>query len=305
MAEGNLIQPFMVHETDVRGRFVRLGSELDEIMGRHNYPQPIAKLLAELLALAGVLGSALKFDGVLTVQINGEGAVRLMVADVTSSGAIRGYAQYDEASLQQLMDDPLAGDNYSVPQLCGKGYLAFTVDQGKHTERYQGIVELTGSSLADCIQHYFGQSDQVDMVVKIAAKQESNKWRAGAMLLERLPEIGGQASGDLEESEESWRRAVIFMSSARDDELLDGNLKATDLLYRLFHEDGVVVFGPIEIKFACRCDESRLASVLMTLPADDLESCKVDGKITSSCEFCSNVFEFDDEKLSYYRSLNA
>ena len=143
------------------------------------------------------------------------------------------------------------------------------------------------------------------MTVKIAAGKTDRGWRAGAIMLQRLPEIGGQALGDREESEEIWRRAVIFMSSAKDGELLDKNLQPNDLLFRLFHEDGVVVFEPVELKFACRCNEGRLADVLMTLPPEDLENCKVDGKITSSCEFCASLFEFDDEKLDYYRSLSA
>ena len=299
----NLIQPFLVHQTDVRGRLVRLGSQVDEIMSRHNYPEPVARSLAELLALAAVLGSALKFEGILTVQTKGDGAVSMMVADVTSVGAIRGYAQYDEALLADAMQKNPDASSLSIPQLMGAGYLAFTVDQGEHSERYQGIVELTGSTLADCIQHYFSQSDQVDMVVRLAADLTDKGWRAGAITLQRLQEIGGNADGDLEDSKEIWRRSVIFMSSVKNEELLDTELDAGGLLYRLFHEDGVVVYDPIELKFACRCDESRLAQVLSTLDEEELEDCKVDGKISSQCEFCRNLFVFDDEKLAYYRSL--
>ena len=299
----NLIQPFLVHETDVRGRLVRLGSELDAVMSRHDYPEPVARLLAELLALAAVLGSALKFEGVLTVQTKGDGAVNMMVADVTSSGAMRGYAQFDQALLSEAVEKHSDNSKMSIPQLMGAGYLAFTVDQGDHTERYQGIVELTGATLADCIQHYFSQSDQVDMVVRLAADLTEHGWRAGAITLQRLPEIGGKAKGDLEDSQEVWRRSVIFMSSVKDEELLDRDLDARGLLFRLFHEDGAVVYDPIDLKFSCRCDETRLAQVLLTLGQAELEDCKVDGLISSQCEFCRHLFVFDDEKLAYYRSL--
>lgn len=301
----NLIQPFLVHQTDVRGRLVRLGSELDEIMSRHDYPEPVARLLAELLALAAVMGSALKFDGILTVQTKGDGAVKMMVADVTSDGAIRGYAQFDEDLLAGILKSHSEGDFLSVPQLMGAGYLAFTVDQGEHTERYQGIVELTGSTLADCIQHYFSQSDQVDMVVRLAAGLTDQGWRAGAITLQRLPEVGGVAGGDLDDSKEVWRRSVIFLSSVKNEELLDPELDASGLLFRLFHEDGTVVYDPIELKFSCRCDESRLAHVLLTLGQQELDDCKVDGAVSSQCEFCRQLFVFDDEKLAYYRSLQG
>jgi molecular chaperone Hsp33 len=302
-ATDNLILPFLVHETDVRGRLVRLGSEVDDILSRHAYPEPVATLLAEMLTLAASLGSALKFDGILTVQTKGDGAIKMMVADVTSDGALRGYAQFDEEKLQTVLAQEPEKTDYSVPQLMGAGYLAFTVDQGDNTERYQGIVELEGAKLSDCIQHYFSQSDQVDMVVKLAAGKGEAGWRAGGITLQRLPEIGGEATGNFEESQETWRRAVVFLSSVKDLELLDPELPSENLLYRLFQEDGVMVFDAIKLKFSCRCDENRIATVLMALSADELEDCKVDGLISSQCEFCRNIFEFDDEKIAYYKSL--
>src|SRR5208282_6887595 len=135
----DLVQPFQIDPFQLRGRLVRLGPLLDEILTRHAYPAPVAQLLGEAIALAVALARALKYDGVFTLQTKGDGPIRLMVADVTTAGAVRGYAQIDAA---RLAATPSAGAGAPVPRLLGSGYLALTVDQGEHTDRYQGIVEL-------------------------------------------------------------------------------------------------------------------------------------------------------------------
>ena len=167
----DLVQPFQIDSSGLRGRLVRLGPALDEILTRHAYPEPVAMMLGEAIALAAALAGALKYEGVFTLQTKGDGPIGMLVADVTSAGALRGYAQYDAGKLAKaIATSPggATGIGDSVPRLLGAGHLAFTVDQGEHTDRYQGIVELQGSTLAECAHHYFRQSEQVEAGLKVA-----------------------------------------------------------------------------------------------------------------------------------------
>src|SRR5579859_395761 len=172
----DLIRPFQIDAHALRGRLVRLGPVFDRVVDQHGYPEPVAVMLGEAMALAALLAGALKYEGIFTLQTKGDGPITLMVADVASSGAVRGYAQFDPAALERV-----TAPGNSVPRLLGGGYLAFTVDQGEHTERYQGIVELAGATLAECAHHYFRQSEQVQAGIKLAVGRlaEGGAWRAG------------------------------------------------------------------------------------------------------------------------------
>jgi molecular chaperone Hsp33 len=292
----DLVQTFQIEPFALRGRLVRLGPAIDSILTRHAYPAPVATMLGEALALAVALAGALKFDGVFTLQTKGDGPIKLMVADVTTAGAIRGYAQFDAARL-----DAGPATLGPVPRLLGAGYLALTVDQGEHTERYQGIVELQGSTLAECVHHYFRQSEQVEAALKVAIAQvpdESGvkRWRAGALMIQRLPREAYTLERETED--DAWRRAAIFMSSSTSAELIDPTLAPERLLFRLFHEDGVRAYKPHALAAKCRCSRHRVETVLRALAPDDIADMKVDGKITVTCEFCSTVYDFDEDALN-------
>jgi molecular chaperone Hsp33 len=287
VATDDIVLPFAVGPALLRGQLVRLGPSLDEILGRHAYPGPVAHMLGEAVALAAALARALKYDGIFTLQTKGDGPIRLLVADVTAAGDLRGYAQYDEAKLARA-----ATGGAPVPRLLGAGYLAFTVDQGEHTERYQGLVELQGATLADCAHHYFRQSEQVEAGIKVAvARMPDGGWRGGALMIERLPGQGAHA----EDEDEAWRRAVILMSSCTDAELTDPALAPEALLFRLFHEDGVRVHPSRALRPQCRCSRERVERVLRVMPSADLADMVVDGRIRVTCEFCNRVYEFDEE----------
>lgn len=291
-AAGDLRQPFQIEGQPVRGRLVRLGPVVESVIGRHDYPEPVAALLAEMLALAAALAGSLKYEGVFTLQTKGDGPIRLMVADVTSGGDMRGYAQYDAGRLA-AMKSP----SRSVPQLLGSGYLAFTVDQGPHSERYQGIVELIGATLVDCVHHYFRQSEQIPTGIKVAVgRAPEGAWRAGVLMLQRLPEGPEPEAGD-DATDESWRRSLSFMASATADELLDPELAPDDLLYRLFHEDGVRVFRPAGLRAACRCSRQRVSEVLRSLPRREVADLKVEGAVVVTCEFCNSRYRFSEDEL--------
>ena len=288
----DIVQPFQIEGPGLRGRLVRLGPAVDTVLKRHDYAPPVAALLAETLALAVALAAALKYEGIFTLQIKGDGPVSMIVADVASDGALRGYAEV-RADLPPEPDILAA----PVPRLVGTGHLAFTVDQGEHTERYQGIVELAGTSLTDCVHHYFRQSEQFGAAMRLSAGRNSaGLWRAGAMMLQRLPDHEPIIAR--EERDEAWHRAVILMDSVTGEELLDRELAPADLLFRLFHEDGVRVFNQQKLAFGCRCSRNRAARILGSLPRSEIESLFVDGRITVTCQFCNTTEAFDADEIA-------
>ncbi|HET8726743.1 MAG TPA: Hsp33 family molecular chaperone HslO [Alphaproteobacteria bacterium] len=284
----DVVQPFQIETTGLRGRLVRLGGMLDEILNRHAYPDPVAHMLGETVVLAGILASGLKYDGVFTLQTKGNGAISLMVADVTSDGGVRGYARYDASKLP-------ADGSRDVRTLLGEGYLAFTVDQGEHTERYQGIVELAGDNLAECVTHYFRQSEQIKAGIKLAVGRRGGRWRAGGLMLQRLPDQ--EAIVPASDQEDNWRRAMILMDSATEAEFLDPGLAPNGLLFRLFHEDGVRVYSPAELRADCRCSRDRVTNALAAIPRDQIEELLVDGAVEVACEFCNTRYRFGEEDL--------
>lgn len=291
----DLVQPFQIEPFALRGRLVRLGPLIDEILTRHDYPDPVAVMLGEAIALAIALAGALKYEGIFTLQTKGDGPIKMMVADVTTAGAIRGYAQFDAARVAAASQAGAA-----VPRLLGAGYLALTVDQGEHTERYQGIVELQGPTLAHCVHHYFRQSEQVEAALKVAVARVPDqhnipRWRAGALMIQRLPRESFTL--EREEEDEAWRRAAIFMSSSTSAELVDPTLVSESLLFRLFHEDGVRAHPAHSLKAQCRCSRERVETMLRALQPDDIADMKVDGRITVTCEFCSTIYPFDAREL--------
>ena len=306
----DLVRPFQIDASALRGRLARLGTTVDEIVSRHDYPAPVAQMLGEAITLAVLLAGALKYEGVFTLQTKGNGPIRLMVADVTSAGAVRGYAQFDAEALAKLEAGP--GPVNAVPRLLGAGYLAFTVDQGEHTERYQGIVDLDGATLAECVHHYFRQSEQIETGVLVSVRRVAPEgpWRAGGLMIQRLPpsslEIDGEEAphrlgfgGELalEADEDGWRRALLLMSSCKPAELIDPKLAPDTLLFRLFHEDGVRVFPVHPIAALCRCSRERIEGVLQSIPREELVDLFVDGEVSVTCEFCGTRYGFDEADI--------
>ena len=296
-APDDLIQPFRIDPFALRGRLVRLGPAIDRILSQHDYPEPVAAMLGEAITLAVVLAGALKYDGIFTLQTKGDGPIRMMIADVSTEGALRGYAQYDEAKLEAALARARASSP-SVPLLVGSGYIAFTVDQGEDTDRYQGIVELAGSTLAECAHHYFRQSEQLQAGIKLSVGRSGpgGTWRAGGLMLQRVPPEGGYAV-IADDVEDGWRRAMVLMSSATPAELVDPDLPPRRLLFRLFHDDGVRVYRTHPLEAKCRCSRERIERILRAFPDEDMDDLRKDKVITVTCEFCNTVYEFDSREF--------
>ena len=297
----DLVQPFRIDPFALRGRLVRLGPTVDRILSQHDYPEPVAAILGEAITLAVVLAGMLKYDGIFTLQTKSDGPVRLIVADVSTAGAVRGYAQFDRERLDALAaaEGASAGGSPSVPVLMGGGYIAFTVDQGEHTERYQGIVELAGATLAECAQHYFRQSEQIQAGIKLSVARagQGGAWRAGGLMLQRVPPEGGHTV-IADDVEDGWRRAMGLMSSATPAELVDPELSPRRLLFRLFHEDGVRVFDTLPLEARCRCSRERIAGILRSFPQQDIDEMRQERVVSVTCEFCNTRYDFAGEDLA-------
>jgi len=302
MIATDLVIPYQVERAGLRGRLLRLGPLLNRILKRHGYPPAVSFLLGEIVALTGLLGSTLKYDGAFTLQAHGKGPVRIVVADMTSDGELRAYAQFDREAVAGI-----EGGGAAMPALLGQGHLALTADQGPEKERYQGIVALEGATLTDCIHHYFRQSEQIQAAIKVALAPPweggpaGAGWRAGAIMIQRLPgsgprpDIAADINADLDE--ENWREAVTLMASVTDEELVDPRLPPDRLLYRLFQEPGVRMFQPRGLVDGCRCSRDRVAGALMAFPKAEVLDMMDDGVVSVKCEFCGEAYEFDEPAL--------
>jgi len=288
--------PFLIDARSIRGRLVRLGPALDAILAGHAYPWVVSQRLAEAMALAAALAGTLKFDGIFTLQIQGDGAIPLLVADVTSAGDIRGYARFDADKLASAdAADPKIGP---VPRYLGKGYLAFTVDQGADTERYQGIVELQGDSLEECAQLYFKQSEQLETAFKLTARPDKDGWRAAVLMIQRMPLGPTSPIITADEADENWNRAAILLASATEAELLNPELMPEDLLYRLYHAEHLELHAGRKLQARCRCSEERVATTLRSFPREQIEEMKDDhGHVVVTCEYCKSTYAFQPEDL--------
>jgi len=310
-AADDLVLPFRLGRTATRGRLVRLGPAVDRVLSQHDYPPVVSQVLGELLALGAVLATTIKYDGFFTLQTRGDGPVQLMVVDITSGGDLRGYADFDAAALDAVIAQA-GGERPSLPRILGAGHLAFTVDQGPDTERYQGIVALEGDTLAACAHAYFRQSEQIETGIVLACEKVEAAWRAGAVMLQKLPDDGGHEAqvpgedhegvaqfeaGEAGEADEDWRRAMVLMSSVTPPEMLDPDLAAPDLAYRLFHEEGVRGYPERALRFGCRCSRERIERTLTSLPEDEVRDMLEDGKLVVTCQFCNSAETFNEQAL--------
>ncbi len=287
----DFVLPFQLESSHIRGRDVRLGPALDAILKAHKYPDTVNRLLAEAIVLCTLLSSMLKYEGIFTLQTKGDGPVSMLICDATSDGDIRGCATFDK-------DAVMAYEGTQPFALLGAGYLAFTVDQGPDTERYQGIVELKGPNLITSIQHYFTQSEQIGTGILTSVGAPDGQWRGRGLMLQHMPEDAKLYNlGESGVQEDDWRRAMILMGSVKDEEMLDPTLPSPDLLFRLFHEEGVRIYDARPLQKNCRCSVAKIENIIAMMSEDDLEDMADDGEITMTCEFCSREYAFDITEL--------
>jgi molecular chaperone Hsp33 len=314
------VVPFQVEGMDVRGRAVTLGPLTSTILRRHNYPAPVARLLSETIALTVLLGTSLKFEGKLILQTQTDGPVSFLVADFTAPDGMRAYARFDEDAVREAVKEGRTEPH----ELLGKGVLAFTIDQGTNSQRYQGIVPLDGETLEEAAAAYFRQSEQIPTRVKLASaefydRDEDGKprhsYRAGGLVVQFLPEApermrhrdlhggDGDTRQDFAE-DDTWEEAQMLAATTGVEELTDPGVGVERLLYRLFHERGVRVYDAQPVFERCSCSEDKIRGVLSGFSAEEIQSTIEDGEITATCEFCSTTYRFKPEEFGISAKVN-
>ncbi len=305
---GDFVLPFDIARAGVRGRFVRLDTASARALDAHRLPEPAARVTGEALALAALLGSALKLDGRLTVQTKSSGPLDLVTADYYGSApvqgedddppsrprGVRGYARLNADGFAALDDAAFAG-------LAGEGVLAITIEPKRGGQTYQGIVSLSPDGLAASAEIYFAQSEQLPTVMRLAAAplyvagERSPRWRAAGLMLQMTPE----ASNAPGRNEDDWNRLSLLARTVEDLELVDTGLAPETVLWRLFHEDEVRVQPAETVLFRCDCDAGRIAGVLRSYAPEERESlADPDGIIRARCEFCGTTHEIDPGALA-------
>ena len=323
IAWDDTVLPFQLDRSDIRGRVARLDGVLDRVLAQHDYPPVIEALVAEISVLAALIGQAIKLRWKLSLQVRGDGPARIVAADYygpTEAGEparIRAWASYDPDRLN------LAGDPFAQ---IGKGYFAILMDQGEGTHPYQGITPLAGGSLSACAETYFAQSEQLPTRFALSFGRatepgRAEHWRAGGVMLQHLPKSsiqiageGGTGEGGLltsadilgGEDSENWNRANILLDTVEALELIGPQVQPTDLLVRLFHEEGPRVYDAQPITFGCSCSEDRVRTSLSIYSAKDIAYMTTDaGIVTADCQFCGAHYEFDPATLGFEATAPA
>jgi molecular chaperone Hsp33 len=286
----DVVTSFQIEGLPVRGRVVRLGAAVDEVLTRHDYPEPVANLLGEACALAALVGSSLKFEGRLIIQAQGDGPVRYVVVDYDTSGGLRGYCRFDAEEVAKVSEGFVRP---GAKTLLGGGVFIMTLDQGPDMDRYQGVTPIEGETLALCAEQYFDQSEQTPTRVRLAVGQadtgEGLKWRAGGILIQQI--AGDETRG---ETQDAWTHVRALFETTGEDELIDPSLTTPTLLWRLFHEDGVRLLDEKPLRAFCRCSDERIGAMMQSFSdAEKADMIEPDGKIHVTCEYCSRQYALD------------
>lgn len=267
------IQRFLFDATNVRGEIVNLQQAYAEVLDKHAYPQAVSRQLGELLSAVALLTETVKLDGTVSLEVRGQGPVRLLMAESNPGGDLRAIARLDdEAALPE--------ENTSLTSLVGEAQIVITLDP-REGQRYQGIVAVEADSLGACLEDYFARSEQLATRLWLAADGR----RAAGMLLQQLPDDEANSDPD------AWERTVHLATTLRDTELLD--LEQRELLHRLFHEEQTRVFDPKALRFGCTCTRERIANALHGLGAEELRNIvREQGEVETQCHFCHSHYRF-------------
>ena len=281
MTLNNHVISFQLGNNTVRGNIVRLETVVSKILKRHEYPKNVESLFADTLTVTACLGSRMKHDGVFTIQAKGTGDVHTLFSDITSDGFLRGYVG---------LNSVFANTESNLNSLMGSGHVSFTLDQGKYTKRYQGIISLEEPSISKLTELYFNNSEQLETkfltfnYFDIDKSYRKNLFSAGLIMLQKMPD---KNSFEEETNEEIWQNSLNFLSTLGKDEFLSTNLTSEKILYRLFNELDVKVYDEIIIKDKCRCSEEKIKLAIRNLDKKELkEISDQNGNVKVVCEFC-------------------
>ncbi len=323
-AGDDTILPFQLDRSNIRGRVARIDQTLDRILEQHRYPLPVSSLVADAVMLTALIGQAVKIRWKFSLQIRGDGPVRLIATDYFAPedagqpARMRAYAGFDAEAVATADGAPFG--------LLGGGVFGVTIDQGPDMRPYQGVTPLAGGSLSACAETYFAQSEQLaTRFHALAALSElpgqPPHWRAGGLMLQQMPDDGGiildAPSGEdglmsaddvaaMGSGEEDWNRANHLMQTVETTELIGPHLAMEGLLFRLFHEEAPRVYAPQALEFGCTCSAKRVVAAMATYSAEDIaEMTTSEGRVTADCQFCSAHYEFDPATLGFEATRNA
>lgn len=308
IAWDDTVLPFQLDHADIRGRVARLDGLLGQILSQHAYPAPVEALVAEAVVLTALMGHAIKLRWKLSLQIRGNGPVRIVATDYYAPEAegeparIRAWASFDP--------ERLTADTPAFDQI-GEGYFAILMDQGAGTEPYSGITPIAGGSLATCAETYFGQSEQLPTRFQVAVGQSrlaggKSGWRAGGVMLQHMPASGaeeGHAEILTGQTAENWNRVNLHLDTVEALELIGPTVQPTELLVRLFHEEQPRIFDPQGLQFGCSCSEDKVRQSLSIYSAKEIVHMTTeDGRVTADCQFCGAHYVFDPHSLGFEAS---
>ncbi len=321
IAWDDTVLPFQLDRANIRGRVARIDRSLDRILTMHDYPAPVAALVAEAALITTLVGQTMKLRWKLSLQIRGNGPIRLIATDYfapsTPGGAarIRAYASFDD-DLTDSSDRPAFA-------LLGQGFFGILIDQGSGTVPYQGITPLAGDSLAACAETYFAQSEQLPTrfalaMARASAAGQPEVWRAGGVMVQTMPEVlpgslpasgaePARADGLLSaddildgEAAEDWSRVNLLLATADETELIGPHVTPDQLLVRLFHEEVPRVFDTQAVRFGCTCGPEKVERSLSIYSARDIAHMTTpEGKVTADCQFCGAHYEFEPSQLGF------
>ncbi|MFM2354603.1 MAG: hypothetical protein RLZZ528_339 [Pseudomonadota bacterium] len=323
IAWDDTVLPFQLDRSDIRGRVARLDGVLEQVLRQHSYPEAVEALVAELCLLTALIGQTVKLRWKLSLQVRGDGPVRIIATDYYGPSEegeparIRGWASFDKDRV---------GPNVPAFSQIGHGYFAILIDQGAGTVPYQGITPLSGGSLSACADTYFAQSEQIPTRFALSyglsrLPGQGEHWRAGGVMLQHMPKAspfvaseGGSgeggllAAGDILDGEEgeNWNRANLLLDTVEELELIGPTVQPTELLVRLFHEEGPRVFDSQPVKFGCTCSDDKVRQSLSIYSAKDIATMTTpEGIVTADCQFCGAHYEFDPQTLGFEAGARA
>jgi len=286
MADQDQLQRFLFENTSIRGEYVHLDSTFQAALARHDYPPVVSNVLGQAMAAAVLLGATIKFEGSLIFQLQGKGPVSLLVVQLFSNGSLRGLANWNDNDLP---------DTDHLATLFGEGHLVITIEakpargsarESMRSERYQGIVALGNGNIAEALEGYFIQSEQLKTRLWLTVSDN----RAAGLLIQAMPGSRKNSSSDIDE--EHWNRISHLSDTITPEEMID--LPFRKLLYRLFHEEDVRVFESEIINFRCSCTRERIENLLRGIGQEEVRSIlEEQGGIEVDCEYCKQHYSFD------------
>ena len=267
----------------VRGRICRLIAPITDILNRHNYPDSVNSVLAEAMVATSCLSTTFKLEGVIALQAKGDGPLKTLFCDVSHHGHMRAYASFDEQALKKISSP----EEINLPFLMGDGYIAFTIEPNGPKHRYQGIVDLSGKTIADAVIDWFKNSEQVHTEFITMTKKQNGRWIAATLMLQKIADEGGFEDELTDTRKDIWQEANIFAQSLTSEELLDPKLELETILFRLFQELSVYIQPSRVILDKCRCSNDKVEIMLRSINKDELPTLiDENGNLVVDCEFC-------------------